>query len=1183
MEETIKKILENGRSTGLSLLEIPTGEGKTNAVLDVMAQTLVKEPDSVKRFIFTTISKKNLPIAEFREKLIQLGAEKLFDEQVLFIDSNANQFRKAIHEVENLIPENIQQTKQFDDVKKTLKRLEAMENDFKTESDRNYKEQYLEEIEERKKKLTEEENSFRNMIRDEMIEALKGKNENTGKKDLLRLIRYDDNWKWVGKLYPTVFSDQKKVLFMSVDKFLLKNSTIIERSYYFVSSELVRDAVIFIDEFDSAKSVYTKRIISDDNKAPLDLISLFKELNAGFHGNELPTRLYAPSDDEENFYEELKQKIEQVYEDYKLSYTIQTQKNSETRSKNSFIFHDLYYLQMISGKEKRVLIRVNPEQKINELVVVDQRLKKTQVKEKEGMGNSQQLISLLARIKGLSNLFAIFALIISSRYEALPNDDAEEEMELNWEHKVSTTLHQFNFSPEIHDYFAKKMMVGRKSKRLKMRGGRKSSFYESGFQYYLFNDDPMHDLKSIIFLYDYPRTPEKMLEDLCKRAKVIGISATATRPTVLGNFDLEYLRYRLGRRYFDLNKEDCKRMLQRHQMFTEGYEQIQIHADLIQDECDLNDPFKEIIESSKRRNVLNTKMSGSLISDVDYCKKRYLRIAKAFKEFLHHEDIQSMLCLLNIFPREVQEKFNSNYLLELFDELLKEQGMKEKAKDLVVIMDSDDFDLQKEKLAQVLEAGKKKFVISTYQTLGAGQNLQYPVPKKMENKLVQTNTVYTSSKKDFDAIYLDDPTNLIVNMGMDETPFESLIQYIYQVESLVESRELSVVEGGKCIKTAINTHLETNKNTSFKQSGLNKTRSFHEYALRILEQGVGRICRTNLKNAHIYIYAEEKVAKHFEVEGHTERICSPEFQALTTCCKQFLQNQDTEYDFKKEIIEANKKTKKLIDTYIKNRKIWTHQMVDDWKGMRSTALKYPTAPVDLKGTNWILYHNYAKLEQPLNSYYFAQKDDYKEIDVAIQKTQECTMEVSEQAARLDRIMSIASIRNYFIKNEYATSFEPNGVIMSPVFFTNIYKGALGEETGRFLLEQIGKIELIEIENLEHFEKFDFKVKGRNVFIDFKLWSNKTEVKRSNPIGEAAKKATEIGADAVLIINIFGKKQDKIIEYHRQGVDLYEVPGLLVDSGAEVMMNIKQIADIQEIIECYEQTKEGEEDNENQDE
>ena len=151
MEETIKKILENGHSTGLSLLEIPTGEGKTNAVLDVMAQTLVKEPDSVKRFIFTTISKKNLPIAEFREKLIQLGAEKLFDEQVLFVDSNANQFRKAIHEVENLIPENIQQTKQFDDVKKMLKRLEMMENDSKMEANSNYKEQYLEEIDRRRK------------------------------------------------------------------------------------------------------------------------------------------------------------------------------------------------------------------------------------------------------------------------------------------------------------------------------------------------------------------------------------------------------------------------------------------------------------------------------------------------------------------------------------------------------------------------------------------------------------------------------------------------------------------------------------------------------------------------------------------------------------------------------------------------------------------------------------------------------------------------------------------------------------------------------------------------------------------------------------------------------------------------------------------------------------------------
>ena len=49
----------------------------------------------------------------------------------------------------------------------------------------------------------------------------------------LSAIKTDNKWKWVGKLYPSVFTREKQIIFMSMDKFLLKNAAIIEPSYPF--------------------------------------------------------------------------------------------------------------------------------------------------------------------------------------------------------------------------------------------------------------------------------------------------------------------------------------------------------------------------------------------------------------------------------------------------------------------------------------------------------------------------------------------------------------------------------------------------------------------------------------------------------------------------------------------------------------------------------------------------------------------------------------------------------------------------------------------------------------------------------------------------------------------------------------------------------------------------------------
>jgi hypothetical protein len=67
------------------------------------------------------------------------------------------------------------------------------------------------------------------------------------------------------------------------------------------------------------------------------------------------------------------------------------------------------------------------------------------------------------------------------------------------------------------------------------------SFYQKGFRYYAFEDDYAHDMHSKIMMYSFQITPEKLLLRFCEKAKVLGISATATIPSAIGNYDINYL------------------------------------------------------------------------------------------------------------------------------------------------------------------------------------------------------------------------------------------------------------------------------------------------------------------------------------------------------------------------------------------------------------------------------------------------------------------------------------------------------------------------------------------------------------------------------------------------------------------------------------------------------------------
>ena len=87
---------------------------------------------------------------------------------------------------------------------------------------------------------------------------------------------------------------ERQVIFLSVDKFMLPNSILVDSTQYLLNSKYMKDAIVFIDEFDSTKEVLLRKIIDEGYRHPVDEINLFLDIRNGLH-REYPAAMPHPS------------------------------------------------------------------------------------------------------------------------------------------------------------------------------------------------------------------------------------------------------------------------------------------------------------------------------------------------------------------------------------------------------------------------------------------------------------------------------------------------------------------------------------------------------------------------------------------------------------------------------------------------------------------------------------------------------------------------------------------------------------------------------------------------------------------------------------------------------------------------------------------------------------------------
>lgn len=1135
------------KKKGLYMCELPTGNGKTFNSAQAMKEYADSIEDNTKIIYLTTLN-KNLPEDALRAAY---GSDELYKRSVLRLRSNFDEVVEKILDIE--VPEEMQ-TEVYIKLRKDVSL-------YRNAIDKRYADkEYIKELEDR---ITEGDKQLRYKITKRL------KNRFSTKTQRKNAIRNDIQYKWIGKLYPAVFTDDYKILLMSVSKFMKRNSILIDASYEFLNSDLIEDAVIVIDEFDATKDTIQSELIEKSLAMKEDYIQLFRQIYRTLNPNDFSSDMRRAMDQIENSgnrntFTSLMAEARKIAESYHVMLSIKTREDLVDQ-RQIFLFNDGSFHTVLKEGTQYIRSTLNEEDnRIDVFFEGKEDFFKNKNKEKDIV-----LYSLLREINLFLLHFRLFAIEWARNYMDIVNSSRNGIMDaMNLENAISTILKRLELSNKQRDLLmGERCQMVRSNRELILED---RSFYQVGMEYYEFEDnDSHHDNTNLKFVKVYD-TPEKIMLYLAGKATVFGISATAEIDTVVGNYDLRYLKEQLKERFHKtpgyLKEKTRIALEERCSAYTDG--EINVHREIISSDIqgfNAEDYCKIFMDAEFARYSSNIITN---ITDNEYQIIRYCNVLKAMCIFNQNKDIQSMLYLGMALPKKNNPGMDEGVLQQLFEysHLATQQNGSS-----VCFLRGDNFEEDKEKLQQKLACGEKIFVMSSYQTIGAGQNLQYKIPEG--RKVVQLGEFAEGDKrflyKDFDALYLGNITNMTVNTYQDEKiSAHDLLQMLFQIEELYENGEMNYFEKDQMLKLAFHSYTGSEQYTLNK---LYKMKSVIVQASRMLLQAVGRMCRTFVKSPNIYLFVESELLEKLYVGELNKRILPPEMKAIVSMRESIGKGYLPEENF---MLNKAEKISSVGLWTIRRMlaKDWTAESMQLWEQLRTLVLQYPTASISDWQNNEYLQKLYITSGEKQNQYIYSQYSDFNDITidfgndkVAFRNSKRAKIkgksdefaiyEMSEKESGLQAILRYPGMRTHFEEKGYALEFQKNEYLMSPVLFHNIYKGALGEVAGKFILSKELGIELATITEPEYFEFFDYRLSD-DVYVDFKNWKFTYVQDRDDIRKDILRKLEAIGAKRVYIINVVSDKNYKPSAIVDQR--LVEIPMLIREDGTVCYENLHMI-------------------------
>lgn len=1140
MRREIEAYFSNAQeSNGLLIAEAPTGYGKTYETVHAIYQYVQKGGRS--QVLFVTNLLKNLPAEELRHLYEQDGKGEQFEKEVLVLSSTASCVEEAI--LTEKIPPEFQR-----EAYQALYAACERKNRYQQKDDEASREmvRYLDE--QIRLKL---EPNFRHELEAHFQKHFPQDIE--ARRDA---VRRQKKYQWMAKFYPAIFWNEYKILLLSVKKLMARNTPLVESSFECLSDKMLANRIVCIDEFDASRAVILDSLIERALELRADYLQLFLQVYRGTTTHRVSQELETIRNTYETgrtmTWDKLLQEAEKIYQDGALYYSMKTVGITADEGRN-FLFHDTSYHTVLDGDRTHIRAVCNEDAA---QVQIHFETRKTYYAHKDELRIVLQ--NLLRRIHVFLMRFQQYVYGWAELYARYVNSQRHRVEDFyTIAAAVESIFRDFGLTSTQTRLMTGELADNKSAHFREQVIAPNLSFYETGFRLFEFIDDDHHRAQTDLQYLQMRNTPESVLLYLCNRAKVVGLSATAALPTVLANYDLRYLKEQLGEHYHELST-DTKAMIRKEletlwQPYRDGRIQVQLQVvDGGKDHLEYSERLKGIFGQNTLANVYEKR----LVSVEGYVAKRYCNLFEAIKTFWQHPDIHAFLCLNQMLPTPGKPKMDENLLRDALEDL-RSIYAPEQTGQMMVLRSGDSFEKDKESLLRVLQQGTKCFVLSSYQTIGAGQNLQYPVSDT--SGLITLNTVFDQmdsrfQRKDFDALYLGEITHVVVNLN-ENRPLqgEELIKFCFQVECLYQNDEISYHVLHDLLRDGIGRFSGRQPTHAAAQRALRQCDSVRGRITRDVIQAVGRMNRTFLKNPSIYLLTTEKLLESLTITCLENRVTSPEMdllrQARIDLGRVEPASDHTHNEAERKATRGNTYIMRMLNVD------WTEESMTLWRALRQTVLCHPRAEQTLMEQDPVVRAYYIPLPAQQPCYFYAQKGDFSEVILSHNQDRAqfsaslpeglYPSVVSEEEARLAQILAYPGMKEHFIHQGWATAFGDGAYILSPVLFQNIYKGALGEVAGRFILERELGLCLHEIEDPAQFECFDF-VAEDGIYFDFKHWKGNMKVDQTAMRTKALRKLDAVGGKRALIINLFsdGVSVPSCTSDER----LIEVPGLLLPNG-----------------------------------
>lgn len=1122
MKRTLERVVENNEQ-GLFLFDPPTGFGKTTIVLQLIKRFLQGDKvfEGVKRIFFVTNLLTNLPYNELLSQLTEEEKSKCFRARAT-IDSVLSNFLDI--SIEN---SEITKSKEYielrDDIETLLLLKEKLDLDHSNKQMRKSVKNFENKI------ATGSEPAFRNFI---CTKFLYNKSANE-KKDFIKKNN------WFKLIYPICDLEKYSVIFLSTKKFISPINTFFRMPFYIYNDEFSKDSIVFIDEFDATKKILLQQIIDDGLVNRIDIVRLFINIHLALQNVKIPKQLYKITEynrkkvedgewfTTESLVDQNKSKFKEIYDKYNIEYLI---KNTEINCQKLFLFDDGKYFSIIKDSSKKfIYTRVDKEEQ--QLLLYGNKTELENVK----------INKIIYDLEYCINYFIKALFYISNNFMYHKNSNKfSKETKYTLEEALYSVLDVFNLDEESKKYLYTKITSG----RFDLKKAGPEILARKGFNFTEIEDSNYHDMKSVIHNFEFDNTPEDIMLKLAENALVIGISATANIETCIGNYDLKYLKSKLKEKYILPHHEDKANIAKEFERVKSKFGgQYTIHAQAIDDinKFSNEDKCQWYIEELFRDDIANIykEKLNKMPNDELYYFVMELKLAYLYRE-IGTKEIYSFVAFLNAFPKK-DKQFNIERLESLFRDVAKQNSFNVFE---WLIINASNFDYEFNRAKAMLEEGKKIFIITTYQTIGSGKNIQYKIPEKLKNNVLISEDDKLLMK-DFDAIYLSTPTNLTqVLKFYSENKYEDLSRFLFEQEYLYKNNKINYYQMKNNMINGFRKIFFNESNCQY-----SKNSDMYLHTTQIAVQAVGRICRCRSKNKNIYLYSDiELIDRIVECKEEVEHLLfNDEFLELYK-----LKDKTDNFIEYANYNDINKKAfYRIRNAAFTVRKSASN--VKEWVQLRDYVLRNPA----VRNSVYKYKDLYFDMGISCTGYSFRRKN-YNIVDIKID-TRYNFEQVSEQACDLPIMLSMDIVNSMFEEKGYAKVFPKERFVMCPSLFQQVYKGALGEVVGRTILENELGWKIEELEDVSFYEFFDFKM--GNIYFDFKHWD---EFKADNDkyVKKIENKLVRIKGAKCFVINIVKRTEAK--PKINMGETVIQIPYLI--DGDKSVINIEAIDYIQNIYE-----------------